>query len=174
MSKRLLCWLSLGLFTLSLSPTFSQQVVWAAGDPKTTVQPGAAVGSVQLGVLDSILKQNPFGLKLSLSGKDTEYEGQTVYYFFYGNKDANNNYPLQVYSDLKHKVFIFEINSPLFKTPQGIGVGSTEAALVKAFGSQLKKQQRGRIYIQYTLGGRKGTDFYVRNGKVSQILVRSY
>ena len=38
----------------------------------------------------------------------------------------------------------------------------------------LKKQKRGSIYTQYSLGGRKGTDFYVRAGKVTQMLVRSY
>lgn len=150
-------------------PAVNQAVAAGVG-----VQPGAGVGKVQLGVADGVLKQNPFGLKLTTSGKDTEYEGQTVYYYFYGAKDANNNYPLQVYSDVNHKVFIFEINSPAFKTPQGIGVGSTEAALQKAYGSQLKKSQRGRLYIQYSLGGRKGTDFYVKGGKVTQMLVRSY
>ncbi|HEY9841449.1 MAG TPA: hypothetical protein V6D23_13395 [Candidatus Obscuribacterales bacterium] len=155
------------------TPVLTQQVQ-AVAAKTTSIQPGAAVGPVQLGAADTVLKQNPFGLKLSVSGKDTEYEGQTVYYYFYGSKDAENNYQLQVYSDVKHKVIIFEINSPAFKTPQGIGVGSAEAALVKAYGSQLKKQQRGRIYIIYTLGGRKGTDFYVKNGKVTQMLVRSY
>jgi hypothetical protein len=138
------------------------------------IEPGVGVGPVKLGVADGILKQNPFGLKLSVSGKDTEYEGQTVFYYFYGTKGADNSYPIQVYSDVNHKVFIFEINAANFKTPQGIGVGSPESALTKAYGTQLKKQQRGRIYTQYSLGGRKGTDFYVKGGKVTQMLVRSY
>ncbi|MGV3525211.1 MAG: hypothetical protein ACO1RX_13350 [Candidatus Sericytochromatia bacterium] len=138
------------------------------------IQPGSQVGSVKLGVNDGVLKKNPFGLALSTSGKDTEYEGQTVYYYFYGPKDANNNHPLQVYSDVNHKVFIFEINGTQFRTPQGLGVGSPEAALLKAHGPQLKKQQRGKIYTKYSLGGRQGTDFYVRQGKISQILVRAY
>ena len=142
-----------------------------------SIQPGAGVGPVQLGAADSTLKapkSNPFGLMLMTSGKDTEYEGQTVYYYFYGPKAADNSHPLQVYSDVNHKVFIFEINSPKFKPPAGIGVGSPESALVKAYGDQLKKQKRGSIYVKYSLGGRKGTDFLVRAGKVSQILVRSY
>lgn len=159
--------ITVGLNSLpQLAPVLAAKVI--------QIKPGDAVGSVKLGAADTILKQNPFGIKLSLSGKDTEYEGQTVFYYFYGAKNADNNYPLQVYSDVKHKVFIFEINSADFKTPQGIGVGSSEAALTKAYGAQLKKQQRGRIYTQYSLGGRKGTDFYVRNGKVTQMLVRAY
>lgn len=154
-----------GLCALSLT-----QAAWAA----VTLNPSTGLGPIHLGAADTALKSNPFGLKLSLSGKDNEYEGQTVFYYFYGSKDANNNYPLQVYSDVHHKVIIFEINSPAFKTAQGIGVGSPEAALVKTYGSQLKKQKRGSIYVQYTLGGRTGTDFYVKAGKITQILVRTY
>lgn len=138
------------------------------------LKPGQSVGTVQLGQSDAILKQAPFGLTLSTSGKDTEYEGQTVYYYFFGPKDKNNAYALQVYSDLKHKIFIFEINSPEFKTDTGIHVGSSEADLIKAYGKTLKKQARGRIYVKYSLGDRKGTDFYVREGKISQILIRDY
>lgn len=135
---------------------------------------GESVGSVKLGVADTVLKKNPFGLPLSKSGKDTEYEGQTVYYYFYGKPDANNSYPLQVYSDVKGKVFIFEINSPQFVLPGGLKIGSKEADLLKAYGNKLKKQKRGNIYIKYTLGDRKGTDFYVKSGKITQILIRSY
>ncbi|MBF2052228.1 MAG: hypothetical protein IGS03_02045 [Candidatus Sericytochromatia bacterium] len=135
---------------------------------------GESVGSVKLGAADSVLKKNPFGLPLSKSGKDTEYEGQTVYYYFYGKPDANNSYPLQVYSDVKGKVFIFEVNSPQFVLPSGLKIGSSEADLLKAYGNKLKKQKRGSIYIKYSLGDRKGTDFYVKNQKITQILIRSY
>ncbi|PIW14417.1 hypothetical protein COW36_21865 [bacterium (Candidatus Blackallbacteria) CG17_big_fil_post_rev_8_21_14_2_50_48_46] len=75
---------------------------------------------------------------------------------------------------MKHHIFIFEVNTPEFKTPEGIHVGSSEAELLKAYGKQLKKIQRGSIYLKYTLGGRKGTDFYVRNKKITQILIRDY
>lgn len=135
---------------------------------------GQKVGHLALGEADKSLGKSLFGLPLSLSGKDTEYEGQTVYYYFYGTKDASNNYPLQVYSSVQRKIFIFEINSPDFATAEGIRVGSSEAALNKAYGTQLKKQRRGRIYTKYSLGDRKGTDFYVKDGKVTQILIRAY
>lgn len=154
-----------------VSPALAAQT---ASKSAQTLKPGQAVGAVQLGQSDAILKQAPFGLQLSKSGKDTEYEGQTVYYSFFGPKDQNNSYALQVYSDLKHKIFIFEINSASFKTDTGIHVGSSEADLIKAYGKALKKQARGRIYLKYSLGNRKGTDFYVRQGKVTQILIRDY
>jgi hypothetical protein len=147
--------------------------VWAAA-PQPIAVPGTQVAGIALGAADSVLKSPLSGLKLTTSGKDTEYEGQTVYYFFFGPKDANNNYPLQVYSDVNHKVFIFEINDGRFRTPEGIGVGSPEAALLKAYGPKLKKQQRGNIYTRYSMGTGKGPDFYVRQGKVSQMLIRAY
>jgi hypothetical protein len=148
---------------------------WAV--PPVTIHPGKAVDSVALGVSEaaaiSRLTQVMQG-KPSQAGKDTEYEGQTVYFAYFGKKNADNLYPLQVYSDVNRKVFIFEINTDRFVTPQGIHVGSTEAALTKAYGANLKQGKKGRLYTKYTLGGRKGTDFFVRNRTVTQILVRDY
>lgn len=145
---------------------------------KQNFVPGQSVAQVNLGTQDTMgiaQLSKTLGQKPAVSGKDTEYEGQTVYYYYFGKKDpANNNYPLQVYSDVKHKIFIFEINSPDFATPEGIQIGASEADLLKTYGSKLKKLQRGAIYLKYSLGGRKGTDFYVKNHKVSQILVRDY
>lgn len=157
--------LGMGL-VLSLSLTFS-----ALAAPMV---PGQSVGSIALGSHDKVLNNQSFGLKLSKKGKDTEYEGQTVYYYYFGTKDKNNAYPIQVYSDIKHKIFIFEINSPKYSTPKGIHVGSSEKELNAAYGKSLKKQKRGRIYTKYSLGGRKGTDFYVKKGVVTQILIRNY
>ena len=145
--------------------------VWAA---PTDMRAGESVGKIKLGQHDKILRKSPFSLKLSRSGKDTEYEEQTVYFYYFGPKDKNNAHPLQVYSDVKHTIFIFEINSPDFVTAKGLHVGSLEADLIKAHGKALKKQRRGRIYTKYSLGGRKGTDFYVKKGKISQILIRNY
>lgn len=139
--------------------------------------PGQSLGNVQLGISDTEAVQKLTALmkaKPTVSGKDTEYEGQVVYYYFFGKKDANNSYPLQVYADVHHKVFIFEVNSADFMTPEGIHVGSSETELTQAYGNALKKLKRGSIYTKYSLGGKQGTDFYVKNGKVTQILIRAY
>lgn len=131
------------------------------------------VGEVKLGMKDSasikLLKLKPVN-----SGRDTEYEGQIVYFHLFGNKDKNNNYPLEIYSDANKKIFSFIINSPLFITPEGISVNSDEQALIKIYGKILKKNKAGGIYIKYSTGAKKGTDFYVKNNKVNQIIVRNY
>jgi hypothetical protein len=148
---------------------------WAASP--VIIHPGKAVAGVALGAPEASAVSQLSKLmqgKPTEAGKDTEYEGQTVYYAFFGKKNADNLYPLQVYSDVHRKVFIFEINSDRFATPEGIRIGSTEAALTKAYGTQLKAGKKGRLYTKYTLGGRKGTDFFVRNQVVTQILIRDY
>jgi hypothetical protein len=145
--------------------------------PTVTIHPGKAVDSVSLGAAESAaitrLSQVMQG-KPSQAGKDTEYEGQTVYFAYFGQKNAENLYPLQVYSDAHRKVFIFEINAARFVTPEGVHVGSTEAQLTKAYGNALKAGKKGRLYTKYTLGGRRGTDFFVRDHQVTQILIRDY
>lgn len=139
-------------------------------------QPDKGVANALLGQADSqvVAALNKLlGTKPAVSGRDDDYEGQVVYYFYYGAKDKNNSHPLQVYSDAKHKVFIFEINSSRFVTSQGIKVGSSEAQLKKAY-PHIKKQPRGGLYAIFSLGGRKGADFYVKQGLVTQILIRDY
>ena len=113
-------------------------------------------------------------LKPVASGVDDQYEGQVVYYYYFFGKDKDNNYGLEIYTDKKKKIFMFVINLPLFITKEGIKVGSAEAELVKAYGKDMKKKKQGGIYIKYSMGGKKGTDFYVKDGVVTQIIVRDY
>lgn len=149
----------------------------AAAVPTVTLHPGRGVDSVTLGSpeaaaiarLSHVLQGKP-----TQTGKDTEYEGQTVYFAYFGRKNADNLYPLQVYSDVQRKVFIVEVNDDRFITPEGIHVGSTAADLTRAYGPALKAGKKGRLYTKYTLGGRRGTDFFVRRDVVTQILVRDY
>ncbi len=138
------------------------------------IEPSRGISGVELGM--SIQKALPlFGsLKPVASGVDDQYEGQIVYYYYFFGKDKDNNYGLEIYTDRKKKIFMFVINSPSFITKEGIKVGSAETELQKAFKEKLKKKKQGDIYIKYSLGGKKGTDFYVKGGVVTQIIVRDY
>lgn len=138
-----------------------------------TVYPGLGLGEARLGMKDKkVIKL--LSMKPVSSGRDTQYEGQTVYFHYFGEKDKNNNYSLEIYSDVRRRVFMFVINSREFLTPETIGVGSMEGQLLKAYGKNLNKSKKGGIYAKYTIGGKKGTDFYVKEGVVTQIVVRDY
>lgn len=138
------------------------------------IYPSRGISGANLGM--NIQKALPlFGsLKPVASGVDDQYEGQVVYYYYFLGKDKDNNFGLEIYTDKKKKIFMFVINSPSFITKERIKVGSTETELVKAYGKDMKKKKQGGIYIKYSLGGKKGTDFYVKDGIVTQIIVRDY
>jgi hypothetical protein len=129
------------------------------------------VGSARLGMLDSAVIRI-FGRPVA-RGIDRDYPGQTVYYYYWGRKMANGKYPLEVNSRANHRVFAFTCLSSWYVTAAGIRIGSTESSLQRAYGTVLRRYAN-RVYTRYALGGRTGTDFYVRAGKVTQILVRSY
>jgi hypothetical protein len=78
-----------------------------------------------------------------------------------------------MYSNRKRSVFTFVVNSSGYQTRKGIRVGSAEAALKSAYGTALKAYP-GPVYTRYALGGRAGTDFYVKSGAVRRIVIRSY
>ena len=139
---------------------------------KLTIHVNKGIGAAVLGSGEAVAVK-AIGSKPSKSGKDTEYEGRVVYYKMFGKPNKNGEYPLEVYSDTKRKVFMFAFNVSNYPTDAGIRVGSTEAQLKKAYGKLLKSKP-GRIYTHYWLGSKVGTDFFVKEGKVTQILVRSY
>ncbi|MBI4733868.1 MAG: hypothetical protein HY779_03485, partial [Rubrobacteridae bacterium] len=128
----------------------------------------AALGTTQ----DKAVKA--IGTKPTKTGKDTEYEGRIVYFAKYGKPNKSNEYPLEVYSETKKKiVFMFIMNSTSYATDEGIKVGSKEAALTKAYGKKLTSK-KSRLYTKYSLGTKTGTDFYVKKGLVTQIVVRKF
>jgi hypothetical protein len=143
--------------------------VLAAG--KLIIHVNKGIGKATLGMTQAAAIKT-IG-KASKTGKDSEYEGRVVYFAYYGKANAKGEYPLEVYSDTKKKVFLFEMNSPAYPTDAGIKIGSKEADLKKAYGKKLTCK-KGRLYTNYTLGGKTGTDFFVKKGLVTQILVRSY
>jgi hypothetical protein len=135
----------------------------------------SGIHDARLGMTDTKVKTR-VGFARAGTKKDTSYAGQTVYKSWFGKKRAGG-YDVVTYSNGKHVVWMFEINGSALKTKKGIHVGSTEAGLVKAYGSALKKSATDK-YTTYTYGAvrGKGTDFYVRNStkKITQILVRNW
>jgi hypothetical protein len=133
------------------------------------------VHKARLGTSDRVARSR-VGLKLANYGKDSSYEGQTVYRFRYGRK-RTGGYDVEMYSDKKRTVWLFVVNGTMVKTAKGIRVGSSEAALKKAYGSAIKRKP-GDIYTVYTYGTPRGlgTDFYVRNStkRVTQMHVRNW
>jgi len=128
-----------------------------------------SVGEVPLGTpateAAAILPQTT-RLRNTRTGRSEEYEGQTVTYHYFGN-ERDGEYPLETYSS-DRGVFLFEINSTLFATPEGIEVGSSEAELQQAYPNL--RSRNTREGMQYSLDN---TDFVVEDGTVTQIIVRT-
>ena len=129
----------------------------------------SGVAGATLGMRDSTAAKK-IG-KVVKSGRDSSYEGQTVYYFYFGTK-SGGKYPIEMYSNSRHKVFTFVVNSYKYRTLKGVRVGTSEAALKKAYPGL--KRHPGPVYIRYSLGTRTGTDFYVKSQRVQRIVVRTY
>lgn len=111
--------------------------------------------------------------RASRSGRDRSYANRVVYYFYFGRKQSNGTWPLEMYSNGSHRVFTFVCNASYYVTSKHIHVGSSEYSLRHAYGTSLKRY-RGSVYTRYTLGGRTGTDFWVRGSRVRKIVVRTY
>ncbi|HEY3374920.1 MAG TPA: hypothetical protein VGK02_07665 [Candidatus Aquicultor sp.] len=163
--------ISRGSLALLVALLLITAAVSAQAATKLVIHVNKGFGAVKLGVTDTNAVK-AIG-KPSKSGKDSEYEGRVVYYKFYGKANKNGEYPLEIYSDTKHKVFMFAINASAYPTDEGTKVGSTEAQLKAKYGKNLKFKA-GRVYNHYWLGSKVGTDFFVKAGKVTQIIVRSY
>ncbi len=142
-----------------------------------TFYPGRGVAGARLGALDSsaanALKK---AFRLSTKGVDNNYAGQRVYYYFFGTRLRNKHYPVEMYANRSHRVFIFEVNTASCVTTKGIRVGSAEAQLKAAYGSALKKRTTPTYYIYWSGGKANRTDFYVSRStkKVSRVLISRY
>lgn len=103
---------------------------------------------------------------------DRGYAALTYRYSF--GKKIGGKYPLVMYSNSKHAVFNFQINTSAFRTSNGCAVGTTESALKRKYGTKLKRQS-SPTYHWYWIGTRSGrTDFFVRSGKVHHIVIWRY
>lgn len=133
-----------------------------------TIYVNKGVAAARLGMVDSTAAKK-IG-KVAKSYKDNNYAGQTVYCYFFGKK-SGGKYAVEMYSNKKHKVFGFVINSKAYQTTKGIGVGSSESRLTSKYAL---KKHAGPVYTRYHLGGNPGTDFYVKGGKVRFIQIWKY
>jgi hypothetical protein len=130
----------------------------------------SGVKAARLGMTDSTAASKIGGKRKFV--RDSSYD-TTVWAYFFGTK-SGGKYPVEMYSKGKHKVFEFVINCTTLKTSNGSRVGTAESTLVARYGSRLTKTV-GPVYTDYHMGTSSGrTDFYVRNGKVQQIVIVRY
>jgi hypothetical protein len=142
----------------------------AAYGASAKIYPGRGVKTARLGQRDTTAAGR-IG-RVVLKKRDTSYAGRVVWVRYFGKK-RNGKYALELYSNKSRKVFAFVINQNTYVTTKRIRVGSTESALTAAYGSSLSLNS-GPVYNIYTMGGAAGTDFYVRGGAVTKIIVRRY
>jgi hypothetical protein len=133
---------------------------------KNTIYVNQGIGTARLKMKDSTAAKR-IG-KVAKKVRDGDYE--KVYWIWYFGKKSHGKYAVAMHVNDQHKVWAFWVYSTSYVTAKKIRVGSTEAALKKAYGKSLAK--RGRTC--YHLGGRTGTDFWMKSGKVSQICVMYY
>ncbi len=142
----------------------------ATASAAVRIYEGKGVAAARLGMRDSTAASK-IG-KVTKSFRDTSYAGRVVYKYCFGRKMSSGRYPLEMYSDKARKVFQFTAYSGSYVTAKGIKVGSTRDALKEAYGDALVEHE-GSVYKRYTLGRAPATDFYVKSGKVTSIVVRA-
>lgn len=156
---------AIGLVALALVASAASTAAAAV-----TIYEGKGVAAARLGMRDSTAASK-IG-KVTKAYRDRSYAGQVVYRYCFGRKLPSGRYPLEMFSNKSRKVFQFTANNGTYVTTEAIKVGSTESALKKAYGDRLSKNP-GSVYVRYTLGTAPATDFYVKSGKVTSIIVRS-
>ena len=141
-----------------------------AQSPKSFIVMNEGIGEAKLGMndLDGIKL-----LKLKTAKfRSIKNKRQTIYIYSFGKK-TNNNYSMEIFSDDTRSIFKFVVNSTEYSTPDGISVNAGEKKLLQTYGKLLKKAKYGNA-IKYITGPKKGTDFYVKGGKVVQIVIKDY
>lgn len=98
--------------------------------------------------------------------RDSNYAGRAVYIWKFGRKMTNGRYPVVMYAydNTSDNVFHFTVNSSAYKTPSGVGVGSTDTYVKSKYPSSVVS--RGSVYTIFRVRygtSRPYTDFMVRN-----------
>jgi hypothetical protein len=129
-----------------------------------TIYVNSGVSGAKLGMKDTTAAKKLGKVKKG-PVHDTEYGG--IYWVRYFGARSHGKYALELYSNSKHKVVSFVINSSKYVTKKKIHVGSSVAALKKAYGSSLHKASDN-----YSLSGSSGqTVFNFSKGKITSIWV---
>lgn len=175
--KRLLTVLIGGL--IATGPLYAVQLAAPArmlsAATAITVYESRGVHRARLGQTDRTARSR-VGLRCVRSGRDNNYAGQVVYYFYFGRR-VGSHYEVQMYSKRNRRVWLFAIYSTRLYTSKGVRVGTTESVLRRRYGSALHRRV-SRTYTRYYLGRLRGvgTDFYVRRStrRVAFIYVRNW
>jgi hypothetical protein len=126
--------------------------------------------TAKLGMRDSTAASKIGGSYKRL--KDASYD--TLVWVYRFGKKSGGKYGLEMYSKSNRAVFEFVINCNTLTTKNGTRVGTGEITLNNRYGSKLKKSV-GPVYTDYWMGTRAGrTDFYVKDGRVKQIVISRY
>lgn len=134
------------------------------------------VGGARLNANDHVAARKIGIARTAGPVRDANYAGRAVWIWSFGRKMSDGRYPVRMYAydNANDTVFHFTVNSPAYKTSNGVGVGST-ASTVR---SKMPVSQviKGSVYTIYRVkyrGGKPFTDFAVRRstGKVHQISI---
>ena len=152
----------------------------AASALASTVVPvylGVGIDGAHLGMRDvTAARHIEKFARLTASGLDRSFpKKRVVYAYGFGLRMRSGMFPLRMFANQRRTVFAFEVNTGAYRTLKGIRVGSSEIALVRAYGRALILKNLGASK-SYTIkgGNRTLTQFWVRAGTVFRIGVSSY
>ena len=155
-SKRLFALVTIALLGALLVPAIARAA---------TIYVNSGVSGAKLGWND-VKAAKKLGRVVKGPIRDTEYGGKWWVRFF--GKKSHGHYALELYSNSKHKVVAFVVNSSTYRTKKKIHVGSAITALKKAYGSSLHESSDN-----YSLTAKSGnqTVFNFAKGKITSIWV---
>lgn len=159
---------------LAFASAASGAYVYVTG---TAAQRG--VGAARLNMADNTAKAKiyiPLSSYRPNPWLDTNYAGRQVYVWRFGARMSNGRYPVMMYAynNYYDNVFHFTVNSSAYKTPSGVGVGSTGTLVKSKYRTAVVL--RGSVYTIFRIRygtSRPYSDFVVRNstGRVDHISI---
>lgn len=153
-SKRLLAIMAVMLVAALVVPVIAQAA---------TIYVNSGVSGAKLGMRTSAAVKKLGKVKKTF--RDPNYDG-VVYARCFGKK-SHGRYALTITSNSRGRVIAFVINSSRYRTKKAMRVGSSLAALKKAYGSKLVNKSD-----YWRLKSKSGeTWFWISGGKVTSIWI---